>query len=237
LLAREAGVVLLLLVTLSPASAETSGEAVVAPFSAHYAADWKSINVGISDLKLQPDAQPGHYVYTWTMSARGVFRVLYSDDVIQKSWFSVTADHVRPQKYHAQEGNSTVQIDFDWKGRHAHGISERKPVDLQLAEGTQDVMSIQIEVMLDLENGNLPKIFRILDKDEIKEFEYVREGPARLRTALGEFDTVVVSSRRAGSDRTLRMWFAPSLGFVPVQAERFRGGKLEFAMRIKTLKR
>ena len=56
-------------------------------------------------------------------------------------------------------------------------------------------------------------------------------------TALGPLDTVIVSSRRTGNDRILRMWFAPSRGFVPVQAERTRGGKLEFAMRIQSLKR
>jgi hypothetical protein len=33
------------------------------------------------------------------------------------------------------------------------------------------------------------------------------------------------------------MWFAPDLGFVPVQAERTRDGKLEFAIRIHSLKR
>jgi hypothetical protein len=48
---------------------------------------------------------------------------------------------------------------------------------------------------------------------------------------------VIVSSQRAGNNRVLRMWFAPSLGFLPVQAERTRDGKLEFAMRIKALKR
>jgi hypothetical protein len=49
-------------------------------------------------------------------------------------------------------------------------------------------------------------------------------------------DTVVVASQREGGNRILRMWFAPSLGYVPVQAERTRDGKLEFALRIKTLK-
>src|SRR5882672_8248801 len=78
----------------------------VAPFSAHYAADWKSINVGISDLELKPDTAPGTYLYTWTMTARGVLRLAYSNDVIQKSWFSVIGDHVRPAKYHAEEGGS-----------------------------------------------------------------------------------------------------------------------------------
>jgi hypothetical protein len=228
---------LLLAIAVSPSSARAQAEPALAPFSAHYTADWKSINVGTSDLELKPDIASGDYVYTWTTSARGVFRLVYSNDVIQKSWFSVVADHVRPAKYRAEEGASTVSIDFDWEGGHARGVSEKKPVNLKLDEGIQDVMSIQIEVMLDLKNGTLPKTFRILDKDEIKDFIYTQEGPARLRTALGELDTVVVSSQRTGSNRVLRMWFAPSLRFVPVQAERSRDGKLEFAMRIKTLKR
>jgi hypothetical protein len=225
------------LIAVSPSSVRAEEEPAIAPFSAHFTADWKSINVGTSDLELKPDPASGNYLYTWTMAARGVFRIAYSQDVIQKSWFRVSGDHVRPDKYRAQEGASTVSVDFDWDGGRARGESEKKAIDLELSEGTQDVMSIQIEVMLDLKNGNLPKTFRILDKDEIKDFTYTQEGPARLRTALGELDTVVVSSRRTGSNRVLRMWYAPSLGFVPVQAERSRDGKLEFAMRIKTLKR
>jgi hypothetical protein len=169
------------------------------------------------------------------MAARGVFRIVYSNDVIQKSWFSVVRSHVRPDKYRAQDGASTASIDFDWDAGRARGESEKKPVDLKLDQGAQDVMSIQVEVMLDLEHGDLPTTFRILDKDEIKDFEYTQEGNARLRTALGELDTVIVSSRHVGSNRVLRMWFAPSQGFVPVLAERSRDGKVEFTMKIKTL--
>ncbi len=220
----------------SASQAQSAAEAGLAPFSAHYLADWKSINVGTSDLELKQDAQPGRYVYTWTITAKGIFR-LYRPEVTQKSWLSIDAEHARPEKYRAEDGSSSVNLDFDWNARRAHGTSEKKPVDLALKDGTQDIMSIQVEVMLDLKNGALPKTFQILDKDELKEFIYTQEGPARIRTALGELDTVIVASRRAGNNRILRMWFAPSLGFVPVQAERSRDGKLEFAMRIKTLKR
>ena len=107
----------------------------IAPFSAHYSADWKSMSVGTSDLDLKQNAADGTYEYTWRITARGVFRIVYSDDVIQKSWFSVNADHVRPEKYRAEQGNSTVSIDFDWNGGRAHGESEKKPVDLKLTEG------------------------------------------------------------------------------------------------------
>ena len=39
-------------------AAQTTADAGLAPFSAHYLADWKSINVGTSDLDLKPDAEP-----------------------------------------------------------------------------------------------------------------------------------------------------------------------------------
>ena len=170
------------------------------------------------------------------MTARGVFRIVYANDVIQKSWFDVVADHVRPQRYRAEDGKATSSIDFDWDAGLARGQSETKPVNLKVTDGVQDIMSIQVEVMLDLKNGNLPATFRILDKDEIKEFVYTLEGPAKIRTALGTLDTVMVSSQRTGGNRILRMWFAPSLGYVPVQAERSRDGKAEFTMKIKALK-
>jgi hypothetical protein len=211
-------------------------DAGIAPFSARYQADWKSISVGTSDLELKQDTEPGHYLYTWTITARGIFR-LYRDEVTQKSWLSVNADHVRPEQYRAEDGSSSVNLDFDWDSGHVRGTSENKPVDLTLKDGTQDLLSIQVEVMLDLKKGNLPKTFQIIDKDRLKEFIYTQEGTANIRTALGKLDTVIVESRQAGNNRILRMWFAPSLGFVPVQAERTRDGKLEFAMRIKTLKR
>ena len=228
----------LAVVAASAAGAETStaGDAAIAPFSARYQADWKNVNVGTSDLELKQDTAPGHYLYTWTITARGIFR-LYRDEVTQQSWLSINADHVRPEKYRAEDGSSSVNLEFDWDAGRVRGTSENKAVDLNIKEGTQDLLSIQVEVMLDLKKGNLPAAFQIIDKDRLKEFIYTREGIAHIRTALGELDTVIVTSRQAGNDRVLRMWFAPSLGFVPVQAERTRGGKLEFAMRIKTLKR
>ena len=220
-----------------PAQTAAPGPAwIVPPFTAHYTADWRGINVGTSELVLKADTAPGSYLYTWTVTARGVFRRVYANDVIQRSWFSILDDHVRPERYRAEDGTSTASVDFDWEAHRARGETENKPIDLNLDAGTQDIMSIQVEVMLDLRNGNLPKTFRIVDKDEIKEFLYTIEGPARIRTAFGELDTVMVSSRRPGNDRILRMWFAPSLHFVPVLAERWRGDRAEFTIKIKTLK-
>jgi hypothetical protein len=208
------------------------------PFSAHYVAEWRDISVGTSDLQLERDAQPGQYHYRWVISARGIFKIVYSHDVTQQSWFGVVDNHVRPKRYRGEEGSSFVAFEFDWESGHARGSSEGKPVDLTLTPGAQDLMSIQVEIMMDLKNGTMPATFHIIDKDQMKEFFYTREGVAKLRTAIGTLDTIIVASRRSPTDsRVLRMWFAPSLGYVPVQAERSRDGNLDFAMRIKSLQR
>jgi hypothetical protein len=216
----------------------TPADAGPEPFSAHYVAEWRDITVGTSDLQLERDSQPDQYHYRWTISARGIFRLVYSHDVTQQSWFGITDKHVKPKRYRGEEGSSFVAFEFDWDSGRARGSSEGKPIDLALKPGAQDLMSIQVEIMLDLKNGSMPSTFQIIDKDQAKEFLYTREGTAKLHTAIGELDTVIVASRRSATDaRVLRMWFAPSLGYVPVQAERRRDGKLEFAMRIKNLTR
>jgi len=219
------------------ADAGANADAGIAPFAAHYQADWKGITVGTSNIELKTDSEPGRYVYTWTVTARGIFRLAYSDDLVQTSWLSIGSDHARPEKYLGKQGSNSVALNFDWPNKRASGESEGKPVDIKLEEGTQDVMSIQVEVMLDLKSGNLPKTFQIIDKDQVKEFNYSQEGSAKIKTAIGELDTLIVTSQQTGNNRVLRMWFAPSLGYVPVQAERSRNGKLELAMRIKSLKR
>lgn len=227
---------LCLAVMASPlATAQTPVEPGIEPFVAHYEAAWKGISVGTSEIQLIRGTEPGQYIYVWTITAHGIFRIAYRDDLVQKSWLQMVGEHVRPDRYFGREGSQTVELNFDWKEKRATGVSETKPVDIQLPDGTQDVMSIQVEVMFDLKSGNLPKTFQIIDKDQLKEFNYAQEGTAKIRTAIGELDTIIVTSQRAGNNRLLRMWFAPSLGFVPVQAERSRDGKLEIAMRIKSV--
>ncbi len=217
----------------APPAGGTADSGLPQPFSAHYVARWKSIDVGTSDLDLVPGAAPGRYVYTWRIRAGGIFRLIYRHDVVQKSWLRVDGREVRPMAYEAQDGDSRIHLDFDWSTHRAQGTVTGKPVDLALRDDTQDLMSIQIQVMQDLRAGHLPSTFWIIDKDQIKDFDYRRVGEQRIATALGELDTIVVTSRRPDGDRVLTMWFAPSLGYVPVRAERTRGGKLEFEMRIR----
>ncbi len=98
--------------------------------------------------------------------------------------------------------------------------------------GIQDPMSVQIELMRQLQAGLVPTQFKLFDKDQAKEYFYTRERSEVLNTPLGAVDTVVYRSDRPGSDRITRLWLAPTLNYLPLQAARSRNGSVDLSMRI-----
>lgn len=198
------------------------------------------MNVGTTEVELKADGAD-RFEYSTRANARGFARAFFSDEITQTSWLTWSKAGVQPQRYRADDGSDDTErdiaLDFDWSAGRVTGVAEEKGVTLPVQIGVQDAMSIQIAVLNDLARGTLPTTYPMVDKDRIKEYRYVHEGEARIKTALGELDTVIYRTEREGSKRATRTWYAPSLGYVAVQAERLREGKREWLMKILSLKR
>jgi Protein of unknown function (DUF3108) len=210
-----------------------------APFVAKFAIEWKGITAGYTQLELTRTSAHT-YTYTSRNAARGIFRLAFPDAISQISDFAIVDAEVRPLKYHADDGSrdsgKAVDLSFDWQRRRITGVAEKKPVDIALEPGTQDALSVQIALMRELAAAGVPKSFWLVDNDEIKEYRYVPEGTVSLDTPLGKLAAVIYRSERKGSDRVTRLWLAPSLGYLPVRAERSRAGKIDFTLSIRELK-
>lgn len=210
------------------------------PFSATYTLEWRGMGAGTSTLELA-DAGDATYVFRSTNLARGFFRLAFPDAITQTSRFSVVAGVITPLSYRSDDGSSKtdrdISLQFDWNSGKATGMAEDKPVDVMLKPGTQDSLSVQIALMTELAANHAPESFWLLDKRELKEYRYTREGTAVLTTPLGKLDTVIYRSERSGSTRVTRFWLAPSLGFLPARAEQLRSGRREFALSIRTATR
>ncbi len=211
------------------------------PFVATYAVVWKGISAGRSELNLrrQPD---GRFLYSSRSSARGLVRLIIRDEIQQTTTVEIGPQGVRPLHYRGDDGSDDtdrdVSLDFNWNAGTITGVAEDKKVRLELPAGVQDPMSIQLALIDDLRNGREISGYQMADKDEVKSYVYNYVGTERIETDIGTLDTVVYSSHREGSTKRItRMWHAPSLGFIPVKAERMREGKREFAMEIRSLER
>jgi len=224
---------------LALAAGAAAAQEAPAPFVAKFAIEWKGITAGYTQLELTSPA-PNAYIYKSRNLARGIFRLVFPDAISQISNFSIVDGAVQPKNYHADDGardsGKSVDLKFDWQAGRVTGVSEKKPVDIALEPGTQDSLSVQIELMRELAAGRAPKSFWLIDNDEIKEYRYVREGTVSLDTPLGRREAVIYRSEHTGSDRVTRLWLAPSLGYLPIRAERSRAGKIDFALSIRELK-
>lgn len=222
------------------APAASAASLALQPFKAAYVLEWKGMDAATASLELTRQAG-AQWSYVSRNNARGIFRAVFPGELTQVSRLQLEPGGVRPLSYRGDDGSSDkakdVALDFDWARHRVTGTAERKPVDLELQPGVQDVMSVQIALIVDLQAGRQPRGYTLVDKDKVKDYVYAGEGNARVATTLGPVETVIWSSHRPNSDRVTRVWYAPSLGYLPVKAERRRGNKLEWSMRLVSVQR
>lgn len=210
------------------------------PFKVTFAVEWRGMNAGTSTLELTRKSAT-EFTYQSSNTARGFFRIAVPDTITQTSHFTVENGVVTPLTYVGDDGSpdtsKDVSLKFDWTARKVTGTAENKPVDQPLQPGVQDSLSVQVALMCALAAGDAPKSFLLIDKDEIKEYQYTRDGEENLATSLGKLDTVIYKSQKTGSSRATRLWIAPALGFLPVKAEQSKRGKRELQLTIRSADR
>jgi hypothetical protein len=205
------------------------------PFKATYTVEWKGMNAGTSVLELRR-AGTDTFTYVNTNTPHGVFRLALPDAIEQGSTFRLSNGQVLPLTFRgADEKERAIDLTFDWNRKRVTGTAKDKPVDLELVDGAQDPMSLQIASLRNLAAGKLQGTVWMIDGDKLKEFELRQEGNAQLETAVGKLDTIIYTSRRSSGDRVTRTWVAPALGYLPVRAERVRGKKTEFSIAIESV--
>jgi Protein of unknown function (DUF3108) len=202
------------------------------PFVATYTIAWHGLTAGTSTLELRSTA-PQSYLYTSTDRAYGLFRLAFPHPLRQSSRFRVTAGRVEPLTFQAGGAGNDVMAQFDWKVGQVTGMAKGKLLDLKLQPGTQDPLSVQIAIMLDLQAQAAPESFWMLNTDEIDRFEYRRHEQATLDTPLGKLRTILYTSHEPGSNKTTYLWLAPALDYMPARAEQRVKGSTQVALEIQ----
>lgn len=225
-----------LIALLGVSGAAVADPADLKPFRATYTAEWKGMSAATSTLELKRGGGDT-YVYETVNTPKGVFRMALPDSLTQASTFRLTDGHIVPLEYRgSDEKERPIDLKFDWQAKRVSGIAKGSAVDLEVPAAAQDPMSLQIAALRNLAKGTLQNSVTLVDADgKLKDYELRQEGTAQVETALGTLDTVVYTSRRAGSDRMTRSWVAPTLGYLPVKAERIRKNKVEFTLRIESV--
>lgn len=221
--------------------ARADGVAAMQPYTARYQVTFRGISGGEIESQFSRGAGDGQWKYETHVFPSLLARMAISPQATEASTMQVTPDGVRPLSFSFNDGSSDtdkdVRLSYDWAAKKVTGSNGGEPVALDLLPGTHDTASVQAAMILERLAGRKPTSFRIITDGKLREYRYWQEGTQQVMTPYGKVDTEIWASQRNGSTRVSKVWHAPSLGYVPVQAVQYRKGKAETRMSLVKLKR
>ena len=152
---------------------------------------------------------------------RGLAALIRYGDVVEVSHFKEQATRLATVDYRFNDGtrkgkrNSTIF--FDWAERSAQSTYKALEATHTLIGNETDRLLLQLQVMSDMTRDDLANAYRIIDRNEIKQYDFAVLGDEVLSTQAGQFDTVKLRRQRPGSSRATLIWAAREHGYVPVK--------------------
>jgi len=199
-----------------------AAEAAPSPFRAEFAVYRGSVRIATSAFHLDR-APEGVWRWESETTAAGIIALLRSDHIIETSLFRLTPTGVESLQYgylhRGSDKDRDQSVAFDWARGQARGTVRGKPLEIDVPSVTLDRLVVQLAAGLDLEAGQLPEHYTVLDRRELKRFALVNMGEQPLVTAAGELTTVLLERRSEDGHKVTAIWYAPDLGWAPVRLE------------------
>jgi len=237
----ESTVLLGAVLALAAFTANAAAAVTMKPYVARYQVSYRGLSGGQIEATFKPGATPGQWIYETRAFPNFFGRLAVSPAAHERSTMLIGPAGVQPLAFEFDDGSDTSAKDvmhtFDWTARKVTGTAKGKPFAVDVTPGTQNTASVQAAMMVERLNGRMPSSFRILTGNNLHDYRYWLEGTQQIVTPYGQVEAEVWASQRAGSDRVSKVWHAPSLGFVPVQAIQYRKGTPEVQMRLVALQR
>jgi hypothetical protein len=223
------------------APATHAQDATLQPYKARYQVTFRGLSGGQIESSLSRGSVAGQWLYETRAFPSLLGRVAVSPQARERGVMQITPSGVQPLTYDFNDGSNTtakdVRFRFDWSAGHVRGEAAGVAFDLPVQPGTQDTASVQAAMLIELLAGRTPQGFSILTGRRLRDYRYWPEGTATVVTPFGQFETVVWANQRDGSTRVTKVWHAPALGYVPVQAMQYRKGQVETQMKLLALTR
>jgi len=194
-----------------------------APFSGEYVASRNGESLGRTTLELR-DNHDG----TWT---------LRSETRGTEGLAKLAGVHIVETSHFRWRDGRPEAIDYDYKQdsavkqRTRHAVFKGDQAEVEeggetfkyaIVPGLIDRHAVTLAIASDLKRSAKTFDYKVAVKDHVEDMRYVRGASEKRNVPAGEFDAVLVSrDGEPGEDRkrVSRSWFAPSLGWMPVEIE------------------
>lgn len=225
-LARLAG--LFFLLCCLPTILLAQATSITTPFSAEYHVFRNGSKIGERTQALRK--QDNGYLYEAQMHTTGLAAFLKPGNITERSYWLLKNDLVQPQRYEyfdSSDDSRTTKLLFDWQNLRVTNHVGDTPWTMEILADTQDKYGYMLALMHDLQAGKASRDYTIADGGRLKTYRFKNLGQQLLDTTLGKLETIKLQRIRVGkTNRKVFIWFAPSLGYLPVKVERHKKGSV-----------
>lgn len=211
------------------AAAHASQQAGIPFFTAHYEL-LRNDSMKLGEVKRTTTSiGDGTIAFESYSKTTGLAALFIKDTITERTTFTVDNSVIQPHDYlYDRKGGKRsreTRINFDWTEKSVSNPIDQRRWEVELPDGTQDKLSYQLQLMLDLQAGNTDFNYPVADDDRLKEYRFTLLGEETIDTPMGKIETVKIKRERAAdSKRKTTIWFAKSLRYLPV---RIKQGKSE----------
>ncbi len=207
----------------------------VTPFKAIYTSEW---DAGIA-LKGEVERS-----LTSTSGGQWLFRTYASAmiaSIEEETTVTFNSAQVIPQNYHYKKKvlgkKKEAKLAFDWVTMSVNNDIDDKPWKMEIPEFTQDKLSYQLQMRLDLKAGKKgPLSYKIADGGRLKVYDFNIIGNEKIQSPLGEYDTIKVEMDRGPeASRETYIWYAPALDYMIVKLKQIEGDGKIYALQLKSM--
>ncbi|MFK7887812.1 MAG: DUF3108 domain-containing protein [Gammaproteobacteria bacterium] len=191
------------------------------PFTVRYDVQYSGARVAETTFTLRPTPDSDMYELRSITEPRGLAALIRYGDVVEESHFRLLDDHVRPVDYRfndgTRKGKRNGSIFFDWVDATAQSTYKGSDATHALMGGETDRLLLQWQLARDLKNESLNSAYRLIERNEIKEYKVTVLGEEVLITEAGQLRAIKLRRQRTGSSRATLIWAAVEHGYLPVK--------------------
>ena len=207
-----------------------SGPALaLTPYTAVYEGKISGLSASMQ-MTLSPADPSGRMEMRSVTKARGLSRLIKRDPIVEYTQFEEIDGKYRPVEYHYLFNSSgskrNAWILFDRDNLVAKSLFKTETVELDIGSAHVDPVLEQLVFRADLMAGRIADKYLYVQRNSLREAVYEKIGSETLRTKAGSFDTVKYRRQRVGSTRSVIIWFAPDLEYLPIQMQHFKHDNL-----------
>lgn len=199
-----------------------SALAELTPYQASYYATFDRFS-GRATMKLVQNPDTGLYTYSSVTKPKGIAALM--GKIREWSVFSLNGTKVIPETY-THKSRDKQNISYDWSTKKAHSSADGEKAVLDLTGNELDLLSLQMQLMSDLQIGELKKSYSIITDNKIKTYVISPLEEETLDIAGKTYRTQKLKQQRKGSSRHNFIWMATDLDYALVKMQQYKGEKL-----------